>query len=213
MNTPSFTVKKLVVGQMGVNCYLVIDQRSGEGLIIDPGDEADYISGEISKLNIRPVLIAATHGHFDHLLAASALQLIYAIPFCIHKDDAFLVARMRESAKYFLGHDVAELPPQITQILKPHEAIHIGDTTITIVHTPGHTPGGICLMEHAKHVIFVGDTIFAGGGVGRTDFSYSDRQKLQKSIRTILSFEDTTILYPGHGDETTVKKEKSTIRI
>lgn len=174
------TIETLVVGQMATNCYIV------DGIIIDPGDDAEYI---MSHLKTKPTMIVATHGHFDHIMAAYALQLAYNIPFYIHKKDMFLLPRMQSSARHFLGINDVDPPPTPTEIQE-----------IPFIHTPGHTPGSICLP--VGDVLFVGDTIFAGGVVGRTDFSYSDPKKLNTSIKKILSFPPKTHLFPGHGEAT-----------
>jgi hydroxyacylglutathione hydrolase len=203
MKTSQLSIKRLVVGQMGTNCYLVTNQKSGETLIIDPGDDAEYVSGEISKLDIHPISIIATHGHFDHIMAACALQLAYNIPFFMHKSDAFLLDNMQSSAQHFLGILTVDPPPKIPKFLTNKDTI----ADLAVLHTPGHTPGGICLYAKNEHMLLVGDTIFADGGVGRTDFSYSNKIQLDTSIKTILSLPSNTILYTGHGEETTVKQE------
>lgn len=185
------TVETLVVGQMATNCYLV------DGIIIDPGDDAEYI---MSHVKTEPSMIIATHGHFDHIMAALALQLAYNIPFLMHEKDAFLLQNMRASAKHFLNID-ADPPPSIIKFIKDGDKI--GD--FRVLHTPGHTPGSISLA--GKGIVFTGDTIFADGLVGRTDFSYSEPLKLASSMSKILSFPKTTRLLSGHGNETTIKNE------
>jgi hydroxyacylglutathione hydrolase len=205
MITSPLTIKKLVVGQMGTNCYLVIDQKSCEALIIDPGDDAEYISGEISKLDVHPTYIIATHGHFDHIMAACALQLAYNIPFLIHESDAFLLQNMQSSAKHFLSLSTVDPPPKITKFLQNGDTI----ANLTVLYTPGHTPGGICLYAKKERTLITGDTIFEAGGVGRTDFSYSNHTQLTTSIAMILSLPPKTILLPGHGNQTIVQIEKT----
>ena len=173
-------IETLVVGQMATNCYIVGDA------IIDPGDDPEYI---ISHLSSKPKMIVATHGHFDHIMAAFAIQKAYNIPFYIHKDDIFLLRSMQSSAKHFLGLKDVDPPP------KPAPIQHL-----PFIHTPGHTPGSICLLF--GDALFVGDTIFAGGAVGRTDYSYSDPLKLSESIKKILLYPPQTRILPGHGEET-----------
>lgn len=177
-------IQTLVVGQMATNCYIV------DGMIIDPGDDAEYI---LSHCKTKPTMIVATHGHFDHIMAAYALQHTYNIPFYIHKDDIFLLSKMQSSAKHFLGLNDIDPPPRPCEI-----------RNIPFIHTPGHTPGSICIP--LGDALIVGDTIFAGGAVGQTDFSYSDPKKLKTSIKKILSFPATTRLFPGHGEKTTVSR-------
>lgn len=179
-------IETLVVGSMATNCYIVDD------IIIDPGDDAEYI---ISHLTQKPSMIVATHGHFDHIMAAYAIQLAYNIPFYIHKDDIFLLANMQSSAQHFLGLKEIDPPPVATPIKNN-----------SFIHTPGHTPGSICLKF--GDALLVGDTVFAGGAVGRTDFSYSDKEQLHQSIERILKLSGGTRILPGHGQATTVQTEK-----
>lgn len=180
-------METLVVGQMQTNCYIT------GGMIIDPGDDAEYIMDHVRET---PTMIIATHGHFDHIMAAYALQIAYNIPFYIHEKDIFLLATMQSSAKHFLKIPVVDPPPKPTPI-----------SNIPFIHTPGHTPGSICLP--IGDALIVGDTIFEGGAVGRTDHSYSDPLALSASIKKILSYAPETRLLPGHGEETTVQLEKS----
>ena len=202
-------VRRLVVGQLQTNCYIVADNKEGEAIIIDPGDDAEYIQNALRDLNVSPQQIIATHGHFDHILAAFELQHAYEIPFWIHEKDRFLVERMQETAKYFLHIDVHDLPPKLDMYLVQSQSVAVGEFVMHIVETPGHTPGSVCLYFKKENVLFTGDTIFADGGVGRTDFSYSSADDLKGSIKTILNFSETTQLYSGHGALTSVKAEKS----
>lgn len=201
-------ITPLTVGQMAANCYLVRDRASGEMLIIDPGEDADYITGHITRLEGTPVGIIATHGHFDHILAAGALQMIYDIPFYMSREDTFLLRRMQDSARHFLGRNVSELPPGRVSAVGDDQSLKVGSGKLTVYRTAGHTPGSICLYDKNAGAIFTGDTIFAGGGVGRVDFSYSDRQKLTASLSFILALPGSTVLYPGHGATSTVEAEK-----
>lgn len=180
-------METLVVGSMATNCYIA------GGMIIDPGDDAEYI---VSHLTVKPTMIVATHGHFDHIMAAYALQLAYNIPFYIHEDDIFLLGRMQSSAKHFLGLKEIDPPPVPTKI-----------KDLPFIHTPGHTPGSICVYFKKDNVLFSGDTVFANGAVGRTDHEYSDKAALEQSVKKILSLSPATRIFPGHGEETIVQKE------
>lgn len=198
----------LTVGSMQENCYVVTDTCTKESYIIDPGDEGNFIAEQIQKYGFIPKAILATHGHFDHIMGARELQLIYSIPFYIHKDDIFLVERMSETAEHFLQHAVSDPPPVINHNLSDKDVFKFGSSALFVIATPGHTPGSVCFMVKGGESLFVGDTLFADGGVGRTDFSYSDKRKLDKSIRSILKHSDTMALYPGHGEKTNIFKEK-----
>ena len=200
-------IKKLVVGQLQTNCYLAIDRISKQCLIIDPGDDADYIQRIILDEGVKPGGIIATHGHFDHILAATELQLNYRLPLWIHPKDIFLVRRMRETARHFIGITSGP-PPNITRSLKAGQKIPVGEANLLVIDTPGHTPGSITLYSKKEKLAFVGDLIFSDGGVGRTDFSYSSFGALQKSITKILRLPSETVLLCGHGPETTVAAQR-----
>jgi hydroxyacylglutathione hydrolase len=196
VNTTSqkLSIELLTVGQMAANCYLVQDRASGEILIIDPGEDANYIAEHVMRLQGKPVAVLATHGHFDHILGARELQLTFDIPFRIHTKDTFLVARMQETAAHFLGRTVIESPPVVDSTFSDMEKILLGESELMVLETPGHTPGS---------------TIFAQGGVGRTDFSYSEPLKLSVSLDRILEHPSQMRLLPGHGEETTVHEAMS----
>ena len=193
-------VISLSVGQMKANCYLVINKKTRETVIIDPGDDAEYLENIIRDKNAKPVEIICTHGHFDHCGAALELQLAYSIPFAINKNDEFLLDNNRKSAQYYLGLDIGP-KPQSKNYLKNNDKINIGKEQLTVVETPGHTPGSICLYSPKENIIFTGDLMFAEGGRGRTDFSYSETGLLLKSIVKIKKLPKDTLAYPGHGEK------------
>ena len=171
---------------MATNCYIV------GGMIIDPGDAPEHISDVLTKLEIEPKMIVATHGHFDHIMGAYALQLMYNIPFYIHPDDVFLLSRMQSSAKHFLKLKDVDPPPVPSKFPE----------NFPFIHTPGHTPGSICLKFDGALV--VGDALFADGSVGRTDHAYSRPLDLVASIKKIKSYPVGTRILSGHGSESTL---------
>lgn len=192
-NKRDFTIKKLILGEMAVNCYLAFDEKSREAIVIDPGDEADYIEKVINDLKLTPALIVATHGHFDHILAATELKLAYNIPFYMSKEDVFLLKKVK---------NYSAIPPKIDKNLIGSDEIKLGGLKIKALAVPGHTPGSIALLC-GKHA-FVGDTVFANGSIGRFDFPYSDKEKLFKSVHSLKKLPKGTIIHPGHGEEFTV---------
>jgi glyoxylase-like metal-dependent hydrolase (beta-lactamase superfamily II) len=228
----SVNTKRLVVGAMQSNCYLVWDSQKN-AIIIDPGDDADYIMQNIRDLEIVPKALVATHGHFDHLMATLELKLAYNIPFYIHKKDDFLLERMDKTAMHFLNFDPGP-PPEVDVYLKNNSILKFpayanrnnGETSpplsLKIIHTPGHTPGSVCIHINShshprdvkgshlgsKGLVFCGDLIFVDG-VGRTDFSYSNKKGLLKSIKKIMKLPKDTIIYPGHGEELSLHKKSS----
>ena len=199
-------ILQLTVGQMRSNCYLIIAENN-DCLIIDPGDDADYIESIIRDKQAKPLKIIATHGHFDHIMGATELMLAYNIPFLINKKDDFLVKNMVQSAAHFLG--IKTDPPPIPDgYLKNNDNLKIGNHQIRVISSPGHTPGSVCLYLAREKTLITGDTLFAGGGVGRTDFSYSSPAELDKSLKLIFSLPGETEIKPGHGESSTLTKEK-----
>lgn len=201
-------IRKLVTGQLQTNCYLVFDNQAPNVIIIDPGDDADYIARIITDLNKTPSKIIATHGHFDHVLAVTELKLAYDIPFLIHKNDEFLLKRLQSTAKHFLGVKT-DPAPLVDKYLKEGDEIEVGKYVLKVIETPGHTPGGISLYCKKAKVLFAGDTIFEKGGVGRTDFVYANNSHLMESIRKLLKLPEETVVYTGHGGKTTIKEVKT----
>lgn len=200
-------VEKLAVGQLQTNCYLVWDEESGEGIIIDPGDDGDYIIRRIQDLGVKPKLIVTTHGHFDHVLAVTELKLAFKIPFLMHRADLPLLKRTKQSAKYWLGIEVDPPPPKVDQYIEEGDWIKFGREKLKVIESPGHSPGGVGLYDRKGGVLFSGDTLFKQG-VGRTDLSYSSEEDLIKSLKKLSKLPSETIVYPGHGPETTIGEEK-----
>ncbi len=202
-------IEKLTVGQLATNCYLVWEDKKRETIIIDPGDDADFILRRILDRKLNPRAIVATHGHFDHILAVTELKLALDIPFLINEKDLFLLKRARESARHYLGVEVdpMTLPDKF---LKRNEEIKFGQEKLKVLETPGHTPGSISLVS--KGMVFTGDTLFAEG-VGRTDFKYSSKEDLNKSLKKLSKLPGNTLVYPGHGDETTIGKVRFPVNI
>jgi hydroxyacylglutathione hydrolase len=183
-------IKTISVGQLQTNCYLLWDEDTLDCYIIDPGDDADFISIEIIERKLKPQAILLTHGHFDHCLACLELKLNFNIPIYLDQKDKFLYQNASKSAsRWSSSKAFLKLPP--TTAIKNSKIENI----FTVISTPGHTPGSVCFYS-APH-LFVGDTIFAEG-VGRTDFSYSSLHDLRQSIAKILSFPEETLIYSGH---------------
>lgn len=198
-------ILRFPLGQLQANCYFLINDK--ECLIIDPGDEANFITEELQRKKLKLVGMISTHGHFDHVMAAGEVQLsIPGTPFYLHQADIFLMKRMVETAKYFLGYDPVVPSPQKITPLKVGKQ-KIGSFAFEVIETPGHTPGSSSIYFQKEKVIFTGDTLFKGS-IGRYDFSYSDPLVLRDSLMRLFTLPSDTIVYPGHGVSTQIIIEK-----
>lgn len=198
-------IHHFVLGPLKSNCYIV--EYKNECVIIDPGDEADFILNFILSNKLNPVCILATHGHFDHVGAVGEIQMSFDIPLYIHKQDEFLLKRINETAKYFLGYDPCFLEPKNIIFIENDNKIKVNNFEFKVLPVPGHTPGSILFLDPDEKYAFIGDTIFEDG-IGRTDFSYSSPEDMLNSIEKILELPDNTLLYPGHGDSFYVSNKK-----
>ena len=190
----------IVVGQMEVNCYVVSSEKTRNAALIDPGDDYARIEGFLSKQNLKAGFIVHTHGHIDHIQADNDFNL----PIYVHRLDAELLNNPLTNLSGFLS-----MPLKVRGDIRPledSEKLGLDDISLEVIHTPGHTPGGICLK--ANGIIFTGDTLFAEG-IGRTDFPGASQEQLLMSIRNrLLIFPDDTIIYPGHGASSTIGHER-----
>jgi len=195
---------------MQANCYLL--EQDSEAILIDPGDSADFLLEKISSQNLKLIGIIATHGHFDHIMAVGEIQLSYPnLPLYIHPKDQFLLKRVVETANHFLGFEPAVIPITSTKDLVIGK-FQISKFKFQILYSPGHTPGSIAFYFKDNHVLFSGDTLFKAG-VGRYDFSYSSKEDLKSSLQSLLSLPPDTIVYPGHGPETSIEEEQGVIQL
>jgi glyoxylase-like metal-dependent hydrolase (beta-lactamase superfamily II) len=199
-------IKILEVGPLDVNCYIVWDEDTGEAVIIDPGGDAPVIEREVRAEGLKVRYILNTHGHFDHVGADGETKKRFNAPLAIHRDDADLLEKAPAHAGLFGLR--AEAQPAPDFFLEDNAVIEAGPLRIEVLHTPGHTPGGVCLYIRAEGVLFSGDTLFAGS-VGRTDLEGGSTETLLHSIRTrLLTLDDSVRVYPGHGPSTTIGDER-----
>ncbi|NJD56771.1 MAG: MBL fold metallo-hydrolase [Nitrospirae bacterium] len=195
-------IETIVVGPLQVNCYIAYDENSLEAIVIDPGDQPDLILKIAKNHDLRITSIVCTHGHFDHTGGIFAIRDRTGAKVLLHIDDLPIYSRA-ESQGAIWGFSVVQ-PPHPDQFVKDGDEISVGSSVLRALHTPGHSPGGICLA--AEGLIFTGDTVFAGS-IGRTDFPGGSIEALKVSFKKILSFPPETVLYPGHGNWTTVSDE------
>lgn len=198
-------VARITVGIFAENCYLYACPQTLEAVIIDPGDEAELILEKIQELKLVPKYIINTHGHIDHIGAIDELSAVYPVPLAIHPADVHMYSDERTARMYGRKPPLVSRKPDI--LLKEGDRISFGTLTLDVLHTPGHTPGGVCLVS-APYCVFTGDTLFQRS-IGRTDFEGGSFDQLEKSIREKLyTLDEDLIVFPGHGDPTTIGEEK-----
>ncbi len=201
-------LKQFIVGSMGVCCYVVACEETKEAAIIDPGGDEQMILQEVQKLGLTVTSIIATHGHPDHVCGNGPIQEATGAAIIMHERDAEFFGRA-ETANYFAMLGLPASPPA-DKTVKDGDLIAVGKVALQVIHTPGHTPGGMCLYC-APHLI-TGDTLFVGG-IGRTDFPGGSYEELMQSLKTrIFPLPDETVIWPGHGyggQQSTLLEEKN----
>ncbi|MBI5017673.1 MAG: MBL fold metallo-hydrolase [Deltaproteobacteria bacterium] len=199
-------VETLVVGMIQANCYLLGDEEAGEAVVIDPGGDTPVILRALQARKLKAVAIVATHGHFDHVEGLGGVKRATGAPILAHRADLPLIQGLTGQGLLF-GIKV-EAAPAPDRFLADGETIPFGSKALTVLHTPGHSPGSVSLLVDKS--VFVGDLLFAGS-IGRTDLSGGDYDTLIASVRSkIFTLPDDTTVYPGHGPATTVGREKRT---
>lgn len=201
-------LRALEVGPFGSNCYIVGSEATKEGMIVDPGAEAEVILDDVRRLGLDVKIIVATHAHMDHVGALRAVREATGAEFAMHEAESNGGA-MHGMARVmgFLMPGFSGPPPEPERLLRDGDVIKIGDLSFTVLHTPGHSPGGISLYGH--DVVFSGDALF-NFGIGRTDFPGCSHGELMDSIRNrLMTLPDETIVLPGHGPESTIGTERN----
>jgi len=194
-------VRRIPGGPLLANSYLIYSEEE-EGILIDAVGEEVFPF--LKRVRVKEVLL--THGHFDHIMALRKLIKNFGLRYRIHRADLFLIERFKEEVKKVLGLVVEPLPPPY-HYLEDKEVVTFHGEDVRVVHTPGHTPGGVCFKTN--NWIFTGDILFKGS-IGRTDFEGGDEEQMFNSLRKILEMKDEMIVFPGHGPRTTIGEERKT---
>lgn len=202
-------IDRLILGAFETNCYVVRDSDSAtECLIIDAGLQADRLIDFLGRHKLNPVAVILTHGHADHIAGVALLRQSFPrIKVHIHKLDAQMLTQPEHNLSAFAGEPITTGPAD--SLLQDGDIIEQAGVKLQVLHTPGHTPGGICLYSKDEEIVFTNDTLFAES-VGRTDFPGGSTSRLIKSIRgKLLTLPEQTKVYPGHGPVTTIAHEKA----
>jgi len=196
-------IKSVAVGPLQANCFIIGDEKTKKTMVIDPGDEPDRIMDIIKKNGLDVKYIICTHGHFDHVGAVSDIKKETNADVLIHIDELQIYKSALDMAAFW-GYDIDPLPDP-DRFVNDNDEIKMGGLFFKVMHTPGHSPGCICI--YGEGVVITGDTIFAGS-VGRTDFYGGDSLKLKQSFRKLMKLPDDTKVLPGHGETSTIGIEK-----
>lgn len=203
--TQIIRVEAVAVGPFQSNCYIVWDDATKDCAVVDPGDEVPRIAGVLDAYKLKPQSALLTHGHIDHAGGLNAFLERFPVPFHMHKDDAPLLATIREQGAMF-GIFTGQ-PPVPDHFLADNKTLTLGTLSFEVLHTPGHTPGHLCFRLGER--LFSGDLLFAGS-VGRTDLPGGSSAQLQTSLERIKALPLATVVLPGHGPATTVEREART---
>ncbi|QHS22753.1 MBL fold metallo-hydrolase [Virgibacillus sp. MSP4-1] len=200
-------VKQISLGPLGTNCYIL--HQDGKGLIIDPGAEANKVTQYLNEEKIQPLAILLTHAHFDHIGAIEELRSQYKLEVYLHEAEHDWLKDPMLNGSQLFGVTEPIRANAAEKALVPG-GLSIGNFTFTVRHTPGHSPGSVSFLFEDEGFVIAGDTLFQGG-IGRTDLPQGNGEELLTSIKThLLSLSGDTVVYPGHGPQTTVEREKQT---
>ena len=202
-----FRIKTMVLGMVGTCCYIVYHEKTREAVIIDPADAANYIAEQCRTLDVKPAAVLLTHGHFDHILAAPEHKREFGIPVYAYEKEAGMLADPSLSLTEGFSRNPVTVKPDV--LLRDGEEFTLAGFTWKTIATPGHTSGSACYYVEAEDVLISGDTLFRDS-YGRTDLPTGSAMELARSIhRRLFVLPDDTMVYPGHGEPTTIAYEKA----
>jgi Zn-dependent hydrolases, including glyoxylases len=198
-------IETFVIGMISTNCYLLINEETKEAVVIDPGAAPDYFIQHIKDAGLDLKAILLTHGHFDHILGLPEFLQEFDVPVYAHEEERTLLAdaNLNASNHYRKSYEYTD-----AIALKDEEVLQLAGMQFQVIHTPGHTRGGVCYYVEEAKALFSGDTLFLGS-VGRADLPTGDEETLKKAIREkLLVLPEDVSVYPGHADSTTIAYEK-----
>ena len=203
-------IQRFTCNMLSENCYVVSDE-SQEAVIIDCGalyeEEGEAIVNYINGQGLKPIHLLCTHGHFDHCMGNGIIYNAFGLKPEVHHEDSFLMEKMREQIFEFTGANLPMEVPPVGRYLTKDDIISFGSHTLHILHTPGHTPGGVTYYCEEESVAFTGDTLFRMS-IGRTDFERGSYEQITDSLQNVLAhLPANTKVYPGHGPATTIAEE------
>ncbi len=196
-------IEKRIVGALSANCYAVYCDVTRKGIIVDPGANLRKITEMVQELEINLIAVVLTHCHFDHALHADDIRKQYNVPIIIYEaENKLLESNLHNLSASFMSHPFEF---SADKLVNDGDEIEIGNSSLTVIHTPGHTEGSMSL--YGEGILISGDTLFEGTH-GRTDFSTGCEEELAHSIERLFMLPDNTVVYSGHGRETTLGEEK-----
>lgn len=199
-------VEKYQLGMVRTNCYFVYNDETKEVVIVDPADNAEFIKRTVKEKELQVQAILLTHGHFDHIMAANDLHDTYQVPIMAHESEKQILEEPTMNLSIGMGGNPCIV--EADRFLKDEVVLDLLHTKVKVLHTPGHTAGGVCYLFVQEKIMLSGDTLFEGS-IGRTDFPTGSMSTLVRSIKEkLMVLEDEIIVYPGHEGETSISRER-----
>lgn len=200
-------VRGVVVGLFRENCWLIGSRQRGEAVCLDPGDEPGEILALARSMGVTITRIVASHAHLDHIMAVGAIQQASGAPFLLHAADQPIADALPQTVRAWLGQEVPSAPAPAAN-LSHGQDVEVAGISLRVLHTPGHTPGSVCLYAPTAGLLFSGDTLFRGS-IGRTDLPGGDYARIMGSLAELMRLPPETQVLPGHHAETTIAAERA----